>query len=188
MVYSSRNTLEDSIRKLLMFYKVEGEALENTPSRYFEALKEALSGYDHTLDELATSFEHDGLDAMVICRNIQFYSLCEHHVFPWWGVAHIGYIPNGRVLGLSKMPRVVEAFSRRFQLQERMTKQIADWMETSLKPLGVGVIVEGVHLCVRMRGIRSQEAEMVTSEMRGVFRKEPEARQEFMDMVRKNGK
>lgn len=180
---------EAAIRSLLARCTGIGELAipDETPRRFIEALDEALSGYreQEELKELAVSFEHNSLDALVAVRNISFYSICEHHLFPFLGKVHIGYIPNGNVLGLSKLPRLVGILSRRLQLQERLAKEIADWLEVNLSPRGVAVVVEAVHLCMRMRGVKDLESEAVVSEVRGDFRVEPEARKEFFDLIRR---
>jgi GTP cyclohydrolase I len=122
-------------------------------------------------------------DEMVIVRDIEFYSLCEHHMLPFMGRAHVAYLPNGRVIGLSKIPRIVDMFARRLQVQERMTRQIADFIDELLHPRGVAVVVEGLHLCATMRGVRKHDARMTTSAMLGAFRKSMATRQEFLDNI-----
>jgi GTP cyclohydrolase I len=122
-------------------------------------------------------------DEMVIVRDIEFYSLCEHHLLPFMGRVHVAYIPNGRVIGLSKIPRIVDMFARRLQVQERMTRQIADFISDLLHPQGVAVAVEGLHLCMMMRGVRKHNARMTTSAMHGAFRSNPATRQEFLDNI-----
>jgi len=119
---------------------------------------------------------------MVIVRDIEFYSLCEHHLLPFYGVAHVGYIPNGKVVGLSKIPRVVDAFARRFQVQERLTNQVAEALQEHLKPQGVGVVVEAYHLCMMMRGVEKQSSYTMSSSMQGVFRN-IETREEFLSLI-----
>ena len=121
---------------------------------------------------------------MVVVKDIEFYSLCEHHMLPFLGKAHVAYIPNGKVVGLSKIPRIVEMFARRLQVQERMTVQIADFIEEVLQPRGVAVVIEGVHMCMVMRGIKKANASMTTSAMRGCFEKRHKTRDEFMKLIR----
>ncbi|MEM4408629.1 MAG: GTP cyclohydrolase I [Candidatus Caldarchaeum sp.] len=156
-----------------------------TPMRFVQALLDLTQGYglDLELDALAKSFEHSSQDSLVIVRGIRFYSLCAHHILPFFGTVSIGYIPNGKVLGLSKFPRLVSVLSKRLLLQESLAKDIADWLEEHLKPRGVGVIIRSVHLCMQMRGIEDVTAEVITSEVRGDLRHEPEARAEFLNLM-----
>jgi GTP cyclohydrolase I len=122
---------------------------------------------------------------MVIVKDIDFYSLCEHHLLPFFGRIHIAYVPNGKVVGLSKIPRLVEMFGRRLQVQERLTKQVAETLQRVLDPKGVAVVVEAIHLCMMMRGVQQQNASAVTSAVHGVFERDPKTRQEFMDLLRR---
>lgn len=158
--------------------------LERTPGRIAQMYKELLIGY--RTDPVA--MVNDALfevtyDEMVLVRDIEFYSLCEHHMLPFLGRAHVAYFPRGRVIGLSKIPRVVDLFSRRLQLQERMTRQIADFIQELLDPHGVAVVVEGMHLCAMMRGVGKHDARMTTSAMVGAFRTSIATRQEFLDNI-----
>ena len=160
------------------------EGLQRTPFRVARMYAELLSGY-HT-DPVA--LVNDALfevkyDEMVIVRDIEFYSLCEHHMLPFMGRVHVAYIPNGKVIGLSKVPRIVDLFSRRLQVQERMTRQIADFICDVLQPQGVAVVVEALHLCMMMRGVRKHNARMTTSAMQGAFRSKLATRQEFLDNI-----
>ena len=123
---------------------------------------------------------------MVLVKDIEFYSLCEHHLLPFYGKVHVAYIPNGKIVGLSKIPRLVDMFARRLQVQERLTTQIAEALEEALQPLGVAVVVEGAHMCMLMRGVQKQEASMVTSHVMGAFRSDRATRQEFMALIGKN--
>jgi GTP cyclohydrolase I len=158
--------------------------LERTPRRVAEMYEELLVGY--RTDPVA--MVNDALfevtyDEMVLVRDIEFYSLCEHHLLPFMGKAHVAYFPRGKVIGLSKIPRIVDLYSRRLQLQERMTRQIADFIEELLDPHGVAVVVEGIHLCAMMRGVQKHEARMTTSAMLGAFRTSIATRQEFLDNI-----
>lgn len=158
--------------------------LERTPKRVAQMYAELLSGY--RTDPF--SLVNDALfevtyDEMVLVRDIEFYSLCEHHLLPFMGKAHVAYFPKGKVIGLSKIPRIVDLFSRRLQLQERMTRQIADFIEELLDPHGVAVVVEGLHLCAMMRGVQKHEARMTTSAMLGAFMTSIATRQEFLDNI-----
>ena len=162
----------------------EREGLRRTPKRVTRMYAELLSGYKGD----PAAIVNDALfqvkyDEMVIVRDIEFYSMCEHHMLPFMGRAHIAYIPNGKVLGLSKIPRIVDMFSRRLQVQERMTRQIADFIRNLLDPHGVAVVVEALHLCMMMRGVRKHNARMTTSAMLGAFRTNPATRQEFLDNI-----
>lgn len=162
----------------------EREGLLKTPSRVAKAYAEILAGYRMNPEELINNalFSVD-YDEMVIVKGIEFYSMCEHHMLPFYGVAHVAYIPSGKVIGLSKIPRIVEMYSRRLQVQERMTLQIADFIQEVLKPKGVAVVVEGKHLCMMMRGVKKQEASMTTSHMLGVFREQLPTRMEFLNRI-----
>ena len=158
--------------------------LERTPRRVSQMYAELLAGYRTD----PVSLVNDALfevtyDEMVLVRDIEFYSLCEHHLLPFMGKAHVAYFPKGKVIGLSKIPRIVDLFSRRLQLQERMTRQIADFIEELLDPHGVAVVVEGIHLCAMMRGVQKHEARMTTSAMLGAFMSSIATRQEFLDNI-----
>jgi GTP cyclohydrolase IA len=159
------------------------EGLLDTPQRIADMYAELFAGIGvDPVDELQVSFD-EGCDEMIVLCDIPFYSMCEHHLLPFFGVANIGYIPNGRVVGISKMARVVEAIARRPQLQERMTMQIADVMVRGLSPQGVAVVVEAEHLCMTMRGVKKPGAKVVTSANRGLFRRKPATRAEFFSIV-----
>ncbi len=160
------------------------EGLRDTPDLVARMYHELLAGY--RVDPIA--LVNDALfevsyDEMVIVKDIEFYSLCEHHMLPFLGRAHVAYIPNGRVLGLSKIPRIVDMFARRLQVQERMTRQIADFLETLLQPQGVAVVLEGIHLCAMIRGVKKHDAKMVTSTMLGSFRTNLATREEFLNNI-----
>lgn len=160
------------------------EGLQKTPARVAKAYSEILSGYRTDPVALINGalFEVE-YDEMVIVKDIEFYSLCEHHMLPFFGHAHVAYIPHGKVIGLSKIPRIVDLFARRLQVQERMTQQIAEFIQASIDPAGVGVVIEGQHLCSMMRGVHKQEASMTTSAMLGVFRENLETRMEFLNRI-----
>ncbi len=162
----------------------EREGLQRTPLRVANMYEELLSGYYTDPKELINGalFEVE-YDEMVVVRDIEFYSLCEHHMLPFMGRAHVAYIPSGKVIGLSKIPRIVDVYARRLQVQERMTRQIADFLRDLLKPQGVGVVVEGFHLCMMMRGVEKQSARMTTSAMHGAFRANLATRQEFLENI-----
>jgi GTP cyclohydrolase I len=161
------------------------EGLLKTPLRVSKSWEYLISGYKKTIDEVVNGaiFNEKNQD-MIIVKDINYYSLCEHHLLPFMGKIHVGYIPNGKVLGLSKIPRIIDIFSRRLQLQERLTHQIANSITNFLNPKGVGIVVEGEHLCMRMRGVEKQNAIMQTSSMTGIFRKEEKTREEFLNLIK----
>lgn len=164
------------------------EGLLKTPHRIVEALKFLTRGYDQSVEALLNgAVFHEEYDDMVVVKDIEFYSICEHHMLPFFGKAHVAYIPNGKIVGLSKIPRLVDMFSRRLQVQERLTRQIAEAIETALAPQGVGVVMEGMHMCMMMRGVEKQAATMITSHVMGAFRDDRATRQEFMALVKGNG-
>jgi GTP cyclohydrolase I len=164
------------------------EGLIDTPKRVETSLRFLTSGYRADLDRVVNDalFTVD-YSEMVIVRNIDFYSLCEHHLLPFFGKCHVAYLPNGKVIGLSKIPRIVDVFSRRLQVQERLTSQIADTILERTEPLGVAVVMEGTHLCMAMRGVEKQNSVAVTSSMLGVFRDDARTRMEFLDLIRLRG-
>ena len=181
-----RSTLQTVISELLTAIgeNPNREGLKRTPERVARMYSELLSGYQAD----PQSIVNDALfnvkyDEMVLVRDIEFYSLCEHHLLPFMGRVHVAYLPNGKVLGLSKVPRIVDMFSRRLQVQERMTRQIADFIRDTLNPHGVAVVVEALHLCTMMRGVRKHNARMTTSAMHGAFRSNLATRQEFLDNI-----
>jgi len=176
--------IEASIRSMLQAFgeDPDREGLVNTPSRVARMYPELLSGYRTNEEKLVNgAIFNVTYDDMVIVRDIEYFSLCEHHMLPFMGRAHVAYIPNGQVIGLSKIPRIVDMYARRLQVQERMTRQIADFINDLLHPQGVAVVVEGLHLCAMMRGVKKHDARMTTSSMLGTFRKSINTRQEFLD-------
>ncbi|MGI6375763.1 MAG: GTP cyclohydrolase I FolE [Anaerolineae bacterium] len=157
------------------------QGLRRTPERVARAYQELTAGYHVDPARLINGAIFDvSYDEMVIVRDIDYYSLCEHHLLPFMGRAHVGYIPDGKVIGLSKIPRIVEMFARRLQIQEQMTQQIAEFLDETLRPQGVAVVVEGVHMCAAMRGVKKPNARMVTSAMLGTFKKSQSTRNEFL--------
>ncbi len=159
------------------------EGLEKTPERVWQSLSYLTEGYGQDVaDVVGDALFEEEYDEMVAVRDIELYSLCEHHLLPFFGRAHVAYVPNGRIIGLSKLPRVVDLFSRRLQVQERLTTQIADALDEILHPKGVGVVVEASHLCMMMRGVQKQNSATVTSAMRGIFKSDPRTRSEFLDL------
>jgi GTP cyclohydrolase IA len=162
----------------------EREGLKNTPARVARMYGELLSGYNMDPAKIINgALFNINYDEMVLVRDIEFYSLCEHHMLPFLGRAHVAYLPAGKVIGLSKIPRIVDMYARRLQVQERMTRQIADLLQTTLEPQGVAVVVEGMHLCSMMRGVRKHDARMTTSAMHGAFRANLATRQEFLENI-----
>ena len=167
----------------------EREGLLKTPERVAKAYDELLSGYrTDPIDLLNEAIFDVSYDEMVIVRDIEFYSMCEHHMLPFLGRAHVAYLPKGKVIGLSKIPRIVDMFAKRLQVQERMTRQIADLVDELLHPKGVAVVVEGLHLCSVMRGVKKHDARMTTSSMSGAFRSNLPTRQEFLDNISRGAK
>lgn len=166
----------------------EREGLLKTPQRCAEAMKFLTRGYEQDVRQVLNGavFE-ENYDDMVLVRDIEYYSLCEHHLLPFFGKVHVAYLPNGKIVGLSKIPRLVDMFARRLQVQERLTKEIAEALEDALHPRGVGVVVEGMHMCMMMRGVQKQSAAMITSHVTGEFRDDRRTRQEFMALVKGNG-
>jgi GTP cyclohydrolase IA len=164
------------------------EGLVRTPQRVQTTLKFLTSGYQADIDEVLNGalFSVD-YSEMVIVRDIDFYSLCEHHLLPFFGKCHIAYIPKGKVIGLSKIPRLVDVFARRLQLQERLTSQIAETIQETVQPMGVAVVIEATHLCMSMRGVEKQNSFAVTSAMHGIFRDNARTRMEFLELIRRPG-
>ena len=183
----SRKQAENAIHTLLLWAGDDPrrEGLVDTPQRVASAYEDWFSGYkqDPVLYLKRTFEEVDGYDEMIVLRDIAFESHCEHHMAPIIGRAHVGYLPHKKVVGISKLARVVEAFARRFQVQEKMTAQIANCIEDVLRPKGVGVVIEAVHQCMTTRGIHKSEVSMVTSQMLGSFRKDARTRSEFLRMI-----
>jgi GTP cyclohydrolase IA len=161
------------------------EGLLNTPSRVHNAFKFLSKGYHEDPEALLKNALFTvSYDEMVIVKDVEMFSLCEHHMLPFFGKVHVAYIPNGKVIGLSKIPRLIETFSRRLQIQERLTTQIAETIQKVIQPQGVGVVIEARHLCMMMRGVEKQHSAAVTSSMLGCFRDEQETRQEFLSLIR----
>ena len=160
------------------------EGLQRTPARVEASLKWLTRGYQMSVqDVIGDAIFHEKHESMICVRDIEIYSMCEHHLLPFYGKAHVAYLPDGRIVGLSKIPRVVEVFARRLQVQERLTDQVADALGTVLKPLGVGVVIEAYHLCMMMRGVEKQNSKTVTSALRGAFRDDAKTRDEFLRLV-----
>jgi len=179
--------MEELIRELLKLLGEDPtrEGLEKTPQRVAESMKFLTSGYRENIKEVLKGaiFEEE-YDEMVIVKDISLYSLCEHHMLPFFGKCHVAYIPKGKIIGISKIPRVVEIFARRLQVQERLTNQIAHTLMEYLDPYGVAVTIEATHLCMAMRGVRKRDAVIITSAMLGAFRTDSKTRMEFLNLIR----
>jgi GTP cyclohydrolase I len=175
--------IESAVREILLGAgeDPQREGLLNTPGRVARMYRELLAGY--TVDSAALingALFHAEYDEMIVVRDIEFGSLCEHHMLPFFGRVHVAYVPQDRILGLSKIPRVVDMFAQRLQVQERLTRQIADFLTEAIKPQGVAVVIEALHMCAAMRGVKKTQARMQTSAMLGVFKQNPKTRAEFM--------
>ena len=184
-----RKKLEENTRNLLGLLGEDPsrEGLINTPKRVAKAWEFLTKGYNEDLDKLINNaiFEGESKD-MVIVKNIEFYSLCEHHMIPFYGKAHIGYIPDGKIIGLSKLARITDLFSQRLQVQERLTNQIAQCLQEVLKPRGVAVVLEGKHFCMLSRGVQKQNSIATSSSMLGIFREKESTRNEFLKLIEMN--
>jgi GTP cyclohydrolase I len=178
--------IHEAVRRMLIAFgeNPDRKGLARTPERVARMYTELLAGYVVNPESIINDALFDvTYDEMVIVRDIEFYSMCEHHMLPFLGRAHVAYLPNGKVIGLSKIPRIVDLFARRLQVQERMTRQIADFLNDALHPKGVAVVVEGMHLCTMMRGVKKHNARMTTSAVQGYFRTNLATRQEFLDNI-----
>jgi GTP cyclohydrolase I len=160
------------------------EGLVSTPKRVAEAYEFLTKGYNQSIKEvLNDAIFNEKYDEMVVVKNIDFYSMCEHHMLPFYGKVHVAYIPNGKIVGLSKIPRIVDVFARRLQVQERMTQQIADTIDEYLQPIGVAVVSEAYHMCMMMRGVEKQNSSATSSAMHGVFKDDARTRSEFLNLI-----
>jgi GTP cyclohydrolase IA len=179
--------MEELIRNMLIALgeNPDREGLQRTPERVKESLEFLTSGYKEDVEKLleGSIFEEE-YDEMVIVKEISLYSLCEHHLLPFYGECHVAYIPKGRIIGISKIPRLVHVFARRLQVQERLTNQIAKTLMEHLKPYGVAVTIEATHLCMAMRGVRKRDARIITSAMLGAFRTDPKTRMEYLELIK----
>lgn len=164
------------------------EGLKDTPARVIKSYQKLFSGYGQNPADLVRTFDGENYDEMIIAQNIEFYSMCEHHMLPFFGKVHIGYIPGSKIIGISKLPRLIEVFSRRLQNQERLTSQIAKAIFEHLRPKGVGVVIEAQHFCMMARGIEKQNSKMITSSLIGLFKNNNTTRSEFLNLInKKNG-
>ena len=183
---AKKNGLPEAVRTLLAEIGEDAgrDGLLKTPERVDKSLRFLTRGYQMSVqDVIGDAMFEESHQSMILVRDIELYSLCEHHMLPFFGRAHVAYIPNGKIVGLSKLPRVVDVFARRLQVQERLTDQVADAIMDVLHPQGVGVVVDCVHLCMAMRGVEKQNSRTVTSALRGVFRDDPRTRDEFLRLV-----
>jgi GTP cyclohydrolase IA len=181
-----RTKMEEHLQALLevLGEDPQREGLLRTPHRVAKALEFLTGGYTQDIEKVLNgAIFNERYSEMVIVRDIDFYSMCEHHMLPFFGKAHVAYIPNGKIVGLSKIPRIVDVFARRLQVQERMTQQIADTLFAALSPLGVGIVIEARHMCMMMRGVEKQNSVATTSAMLGVFREDVKTRQEFLKLI-----
>ncbi|MBI4445621.1 MAG: GTP cyclohydrolase I FolE [Acidobacteria bacterium] len=179
--------MQELVEKLLheMGEDVTREGLQNTPARVHEVFRFLTQGYRVDLDELLNGALFTvQYDEMVIVKDIELYSLCEHHLLPFFGKCHVGYLPSDKVIGISKIPRIVDTFARRLQVQERLTQQIAETIREKINPRGVAVVIEAQHLCMMMRGVEKQNTRMITSAMLGSFRQDQRSRMEFLELLR----
>ncbi|APF20728.1 GTP cyclohydrolase I FolE [Caldithrix abyssi] len=180
-------SMEEAVRQILLGIgeDPERQGLKNTPFRVAKMFREVTKGYQADPQKIINNAIFDvDYDEMVVVANIEYYSLCEHHLLPFFGVVHVGYIPRGKVVGLSKIPRIVDMFARRLQIQEKMTLEIAHLLNDALDPDGVGVVVEGQHMCMMMRGVQKDKAKMITSAMLGSFKDDEKTRAEFLSLIR----
>ncbi|MHC4738681.1 MAG: GTP cyclohydrolase I FolE [Planctomycetota bacterium] len=177
--------IEKAVKEILLAVgeDIEREGLKGTPARVASMYAELLAGMQEDPKQHISSIFTEKYDEVVLLRDIPFYSICEHHLMPFIGSAHVAYLPTGRVLGVSKLARIVDSFARRLQVQERLTEQIADFMMTSLEPKGVAVVLEAAHSCMTIRGIKKPGSVMVTSALRGIFRKDPRSRNEVISLI-----
>ena len=179
-------SIEKNIKNILdvLGEDVNREGLKKTPHRVAKAYEFLTQGYRKKIKDVLNGavFEEE-YDEMVIVKDIDFYSMCEHHLLPFFGKVHVAYIPNGKIVGLSKIPRIVDVFSRRLQIQERMTKEIADTLDEYLNPVGVGVVAEAFHMCMMMRGVEKQNSTTTTSAMHGIFKSDARTRMEFLNLI-----
>lgn len=187
MAKKTKDAFENCIKQILEHLGEDPSrpGLASTPRRVKESYRYLTAGYQKNVQEVLNgAIFKEPYDQMVIVRDIEIFSLCEHHLLPFFGKCHVAYVPNGKIIGLSKIPRLVEVFARRLQVQERLTTQIADCINDSIKSLGVGVVIEAFHLCMSMRGVEKQNAFAVTSSMLGAFRSDRSTRMEFLNLIR----
>lgn len=181
--------IEESVKNILINVgeDLDREGLKRTPVRVAKAYEFLTKGYNQSVDEIVNgAIFNENYDEIVIVKDIDFYSMCEHHLLPFYGKVHVAYVPQGKIIGLSKIPRIVEMYARRFQVQERMTKQIADTLFEILAPEGVAVVAEGYHMCMMMRGVQKENSITTTSAMHGCFKDDVRTRNEFLGLISKS--
>ena len=178
--------MEETIKSLLeqIGEDTEREGLKDTPKRVAKSYQKIFGGYKINPEDVITTFDGEDYDEMIICKDIDFYSTCEHHMLPFFGKISIGYIPNSKIVGLSKLPRIAEIFSRRLQNQERITMQVANCLNDLIQPRGVGVVIEASHFCMMARGVEKQNSKMTTSHFTGLFKKDQRTRSEFLGLIK----
>lgn len=184
---SDEKPAEDAVKRLIQFVgeDLNREGLKETPKRVINSWQYLFSGYKQKVDNIFKTFGNDGYNQIVLLKNIEIYSICEHHLLPFFGKAHIAYIPKSRVVGISKLARIADMYSKRMQIQERLGEQITNIIMEKLDPLGAACIIEAEHLCMRMRGVKKQNSLMITSSLKGVFLEDILARKELMDLIKK---
>ncbi len=183
---NNENSPTENIRRIIQFIgeDPEREGLKDTPTRVIKSYEKLFGGYKQNPADIIKVFKDDTCDEMVLVKDIEFFSFCEHHILPFFGKAHIAYIPKGKVIGISKLVRILEMYSRRLQIQERICQQITIALQNNLQPLGVACVLEAQHFCMTARGVEKQHSIMVTSSLTGVFKKDSQTRNEFMNMIR----
>lgn len=184
---TAADSVQENIVRLIQFIGEDPnrEGLEETPNRIIRAYQnELFTGYQKDAKDLLTTFSTDGYDQIILSRDIELFSMCEHHMLPFFGVAHVAYIPNERIIGLSKLARLVDIYARRLQIQERIGEQVTSALMEGLRPKGAACVIKAVHMCMRMRGVSKQQSSMVTSSVKGVFLEDEKARKELMDLIK----
>jgi len=180
------DSVQQNLARLIQFIGEDPnrQGLQETPNRIIRAWQnELFVGYQKNPEDLLTTFGTDGYDQIILCKNIELFSMCEHHMLPFFGTAHVAYIPNKRIIGISKLPRLVDIYARRLQIQERIGEQVTNALMEYLKPKGAACVIQAVHMCMRMRGCQKQHSSMVTSSVKGVFFEDSRARQELMNLI-----
>jgi GTP cyclohydrolase I len=180
------DSIQENITRLIQFIGEDPnrEGLKETPNRVIRSYGELFAGYSKNPEDLFVTFDNDGYDQIVLCKNIEMFSTCEHHILPFFGMAHVAYIPNQRVIGLSKLARLVDIYARRLQIQERIGEQVTGALMKYLQPKGAACIIEATHMCMKMRGCQKQNSSMITSSLKGAFFEDARARTELMDLIR----
>jgi GTP cyclohydrolase I len=184
--HPNRSKVSRHMKSILQLFgeDTDREGLKDTPKRYAKAMEFLTSGYEKNIDQIVgNALFTENSSEIVVVKDIEMFSLCEHHLLPFYGKAHVAYIPNGKIIGLSKIPRIIDAYSRRLQVQERLTSQVSEELMRILNPLGVAVVIEAYHLCMMMRGVEKQNSSTITSSMLGAFRNDPTTRKELLHLL-----